>query len=61
MTFLSANMLFQAVYWVWILQGPFEEITAQITVFILLELKSSPCMTSTGRSLAGSDPLAKGK
>jgi hypothetical protein len=42
-------------------RSKFEEITAQITVFILLELKSSPCMTSTGRSLAGSDPRAKGK
>ena len=38
-----------------------EEITAQITVFILLELKSSPCITSTGRSLADSDPRADGK
>ena len=38
-----------------------EEIIAQITVFILLELKSSPCMTITGRSLAGSDPRADGK
>ena len=42
-------------------RSKFEEITAHITVFILLELKSSPCMTSTGRSLAGSEPRAEGK
>ena len=38
-----------------------EVITAHITVFILLALKSSPWMTSTGLFLAGSEPRAEGR